>query len=161
MKRKSIIERLSIFMALILVILTSGCATTVTRMYKGDELPIQEIAVITQSSKRFPMVEVHICSVYEELLESPLAGSLKVEVMPGFHKVVVSIHWAERDFWDLSGLFTQHFLYFCILEFTAEAGHQYKIKARDLWGKSCPSIAFVDIQSGAVIANSRDCSSIK
>ena len=158
MKRKSIIERLSIFMALIFVILTSGCATTVTRMYKGEELPIQEIAVITQSSKRFPMVEVHICSVDEELLESPLLGSLKVEVMPGFHKVVVSIHWAERPLGDFYGLFRQDFLYFCILEFTAEAGHQYKIKTLDLSKGNCLSIGLVDIQSGAVIANSRNCS---
>jgi len=157
MKRESIIQGFSLCAVLIFVILTSGCATTVTRMYKGEELPKQEIAVIKESSRSFPKIQVYICSVDEELLESPLIGLLKVQVMPGFHKVVVRTH---MTVYHPSGirLFDQRFLYYNILEFTAEAGHQYKIKTLDLSKGNCLSIGLVDIQSGAVIANSRNCS---
>ena len=50
MKRKSIIQGISICVALILVILTFGCATTTKRMYAGEALPKDQVSIIEGST---------------------------------------------------------------------------------------------------------------
>lgn len=46
MKREPIIQGLSIIMALILVVISSGCVGPTVRTYVGDKLPKSEVAVI-------------------------------------------------------------------------------------------------------------------
>jgi hypothetical protein len=153
MKRKSIIQGFSICAALIFVILTSGCATT--RMYKGEELSKQEIAVIKGSQKNYfgyyVSVDIYRVDDGEErkLSSVPILRRLEseVEVMPGFHKVFVMVMVWGADMPPLGWNFTDSYR----LEFTAEAGHKYKIKAVDIKGRN-PYLTIVGIQSGAVVA---------
>lgn len=158
MEREYIIQRLLICSALIFVTLTSGCAAM--RMYTGEALPKEQVAVIKGSSKTYLYynVMISIVSVDEELRTYPSAN--KVEVMPGFHKVVIMIWVYENRHNIFLQLAARSFTDYYAFEFTAESGQQYKIETVDFlsfFRSTVPVprsslIAVVDINSGSVVA---------
>ncbi len=118
------------------------------RMYTGEALPKEQIAVIKGTSKEYffrGRVGVYIISVDEELRKGPSFN--RVEVMPGLHKVVVGVNvvsgWGNID---VLGNYS--------LEFNAEAGHEYKIITRDHW-KEDAFIALIDTNSDTVVSKKR------
>ena len=95
--------------------------------------------------------------VIKELRRYPSAN--EVEVMSGFHKVVI-VTWVHEKSYNIFSLpFARSFTDYYTLEFAAEAGHQYKIKTVDFLSffqykvpvPGSPLIAVVDIHSGAVV----------
>lgn len=144
MKRKSFNQDFSICAALILVFLTSGCATK--RMYVGQELPKEQTAVIRGSRNLHPFFRpergaliVKILCVNEEPIIFPtlsLEYWQTVEVKPGLYRVVV-----ESSLMKCGDLFTfpscsTHSLKNHWLDLNVEAGREYRIGAKDWWKTS-------------------------
>jgi hypothetical protein len=153
MKGESAIQELSIFVALILVILTSGCAT---RMYQGGQLPKEQVAIIKGEVKpcffRWSVVGVDsvVISYVDKKLVKYATGHMRVEVMPGSHKVLVEIKSESSNAFG----HIERVLGRLDLEFNAEAGHEYKIKAMDIW-KPRPFIVVIDNNTDTVILKKR------
>jgi hypothetical protein len=154
MKRKSIIEGLSILVALILVILASGCATT--RMYTGEALPKEKIAVIRGSNNqrflRTIVFTVTIVSVNEERLKNPAKGrSQRIEIIPRVHEILVDMERTQCHgggfLWPSCNNF---FLKQQRLELNVQAGHEYKIQLENWWTPDGFIIA-VDTNTAEVI----------
>jgi hypothetical protein len=147
MKRNSIVQGFSIFAALILAILTSGCATT--RMYTGEALPKEKIAVIKGDTKflylGFVFVETgtRILEVDGKALLYP---TKKCEVLAGLHSIVVEPY--HEGFF--AGTFKTCGWVF--LKFNTEAGHQYKIEVPYGW-KRGTLVNVIDTKSREVVAS--------
>jgi len=141
----------TIFVALSIA-LTVGCVGPRARMYKGPELPKEEVAVL----KGHYVFVYFLLGVYfggYEIItvdkEAPgkvgISGlAHKVELLPGWHHV-----WIRRfsNFMATSpGGFSESTRSY-ELEFNAEAGRQYKIKRQG------PLLTIVDTQADAVVAS--------
>jgi len=153
MKQKFINQGLLICAVLILVILSSGCATT--RMYTGEALPKEKIAVITGShNQRFLSskgVDVSIVSVNEEWLKKPYQGRFqRIEVIPGGHEILAAIYGIQCYYNGLWGWCNTILLQQPELELNVQAGHEYKIKVENWW-KPGGFIVIVDTNTGEVI----------
>jgi hypothetical protein len=185
MKRFSILfmQGPSICAALIFVILSSGCATTIaTKMYPGSALPKEQAAIIEGKDTRerpsltfFPPY----CNSHVRILDvdgQHLSPTQKCEVLPGLHNVVIQVEYKGSTGglipWDnIEGSKSVS------LQFNAEAGHQYRISMR-YWSigysqylkkpwKAGPHVLFVDAKSksfdiidvttGATIFSKRFC----
>ncbi len=153
MKRKSINHRISICVALTLVILTYGCATTPKRMYTGEVLPKDRVAIIEGSTNLlfiyfFSGVWSRKTTVLISEVDDKALFDLpkKCEVLPGLHNVVVEV---ER-FWDEGSMYSSKSWYILRtvpLKFNAIAGHKYRIKVEK--GKY---LLALDIRSSEVVA---------
>ena len=153
MKRQSIIQEFPICVALIFVILISGCATATTRMYTGEALPKEKIAVI-KGNKRFLFVVfayvqsgVRIREVDGRLLLPPTE---KCEVLPGLHDVVVEAYSKGGMGTFLLTPFSSYFR--VSFKFNTEAGHQYRIKVPSLTYKGA-LVKVKDTKSGEIVGS--------
>ena len=153
---KSVCGGKMIFVALS-VALTVGCATT-TRMYTGEALPKEKIAVIGGSDNvRFwggrsgRSYRVTIVSVNEERLKSPVKGrSQRIHVIPGAHKILVDIEGIQCQYVWLWPSCYDFFLLQQKLELNVQAGHEYKIQLENWWAPD-GFILVVDTNTGEVI----------
>jgi hypothetical protein len=168
MKREYIIQGLPIFVALILVILTSGCATA--RMYQGEKLPKEQIAIIKVSRSHyvyFPptfigISGIDVLAIDNESIQSRAPKLIpdytyvrlatRIEVLSGFHTVYI----VARKEVGAGSYFGPVDLYKgyqgLSLLFYAEAGHEYRIKV-PYWWKKGSLIRIVDVGSEEVVAS--------
>ena len=147
MKRESIIQMFSICVALIFVIITSGCVSIGPTMksYNGDKLQKSEVAVI----KGWLLIGVF---QYEGIdiygIDGSTLEATKVEVLPGWHELVIrryvfvffpKLPWGE----DTPPSYAP-------VAFNFEAGHEYKIK---YWmvGILTEGVKIIDVTTGAII----------
>jgi len=154
MKRKPTVERLSIFVALILVVLTYGCATTAKRMYTGEALPKEQVAIIEGSTNRQLIyfiigswhrhTDVLISAVDDKVASSYI---YKCEVLPGSHNVVVHVTLTEMTGVLYSESVSKNFWRTVPLAFNTIAGHKYRIEIE----KAIYLLA-LDTNSGEVVA---------
>ena len=138
------------------IALIVGCATTTTttKMYTGEELPEEKISVIRGSSGS---LRVRVVAVDDEWVNCPQAGtSHGVEVLPGKHQIraIISRH-TDSPF----PLLPFGWVYFGDtslggreLELNVEAGHKYKIEAKEASGKNAGFIIVVDTNTGEEIS---------
>ncbi|MCM2359144.1 MAG: hypothetical protein NDI77_13425 [Geobacteraceae bacterium] len=130
----------SICMALLLVSM-SACGTM--RAYEGAELPQTQVAII----KGTEWLAYHVKPMLIDGNPTYLMKN-KVVVLPGRHVVTVDYYWtAGMGFVTATGS----------VEFTAEAGHEYQIKAKSKLGFSGRKVQFwiEDIATGAVVGGQR------
>ena len=145
---------------LLVVILISGCATP--RMYEGPKLPKEQVAIIKgdHSPKLLFAPAIFIRSSYVGFLGTdgnafkpiylqPGGYPSKIEVLPGYHKVIVLLH--KEAFRGYAGPIYERNKAIS-LEFYAEAGHDYLIKVPRWWKEGSP-ITVVDVGSGEVVAS--------
>lgn len=136
------IPNLNIYFPLFLVtVLTSACAPTM-RMYVGEELPKEKIAIIYSENKFRLWGKI----VVTHIDDKKYLPDHKAEVLPGIHKVTgqVSrpIRVSSSDLSAFDKLETQYF----DLVFNAEAGHKYEVDLKyDLF------VIIVDTNSKKVI----------
>jgi hypothetical protein len=116
MRRKSIIQGISICVALILVILTYGCVGPTIRTYSGDKLQKSEVAVI---KGRYYFTPLNYVCVDIQSVDDSILKATKVEVLPGWHELVIK-HYIINLFGSPPE--------FAQVTFNFEAGHEYKIK---------------------------------
>jgi hypothetical protein len=152
MKRKPVIEGLSIFVALILVILPSGCATSGMRMYTGEALPKEQVAVIKGSTKFLYLGLAYVVTgarILEADGKALLHPTKTCEVLPGLHSLVVEPYrWLDVLFLPNPGGETCGWVF---LKFNTEAGHQYKIEV-PYWWKRGTLVNVIDTKSGEIVA---------
>ncbi len=153
MRRQSIIQRLSIWAALTLVVLTYGCSTTPKRMYAGEALPKEQVATI-EGSKNLKFIYFiygywsHRKTVLiREVDGKPLLElTNKCEVLPGLHNVVVEVERSEKAS-SIYGGKHFHVIRKVPLQFNVIAGHKYRIKIeKDKY------LMAVNTHSGEVVA---------
>lgn len=148
MKRRPVNQGLSTFVALILVILTSGCATSAMRVYTGEVLPKEQVAVIEGTTRflylvfGYIYVSVKISQVDDKVPFHPVH---KCEVLPGLHTVVVKVSREGAFLLDFEPISRS-----ISFEFNAKTGHHYKIKA----GYAASTVVnVIDIESGEIVAS--------
>jgi hypothetical protein len=142
MKRKSIIRGFLIYLALIFVVLASGCVSIgpTTKSYSGDRLQKSEVAVIKGWSfyRLFGYDGIDIYSIDGNYLEAT-----KVEVLPGWHELII---------WNYDSCFLPWVSCdgpsYARVAFNFEAGHEYEIKGP---GTDTSSFKIVDATTGAII----------
>lgn len=153
MERKSLIQEFSTFVALILFILTSGCVTT--RMYEGEQLPKEQIAIIKGSLKYYvyAYLEINI----KEVDGIPLmfkSSTSSVEVLPGWHETVVSVKRiiGGGNAFDLAiqDSIVPDDCY--ALSFYAMPEQKYKVKS-SFWKTKNGLVTVVNTHSGEVVAS--------
>ena len=142
MKRKSIIQGFLIYLALIFVVLASGCVSIrpATKTYSGDRLQKSEVAVIKgwPFYKVFGYDGIDIYSVDGKYIETT-----KVEVLPGWHELVIwnygfrFLPWGSCDGHSHARV-----------AFNFKAGHEYEIKGE---GIGTSGLKIVDVATGAII----------
>ncbi len=119
---------------LLVVILIFGCATTTpVKIYQGEKLPKEQVAIITAIShdkniSSFP--GLHVGSAYTWILAIDGTrlddsfwhdlGQKSVEVLPGWHKILLRF---KREVYLFFGRVHREVCF----EFSAEAGHEYYI----------------------------------
>jgi hypothetical protein len=157
---------------LLVVVLIFGCATP--RMYEGPKLPKEQVATLEGSTSVYlgvwfltnvltcylrhlfwPDSDVTFAAVSGGRIEPnyfKYYGGLppKIEVLPGHNKVFVLLD--KEAFRGMGGEGLYHRHYTVWLEFNAEAGHKYKVKA-PYWWKKGSLIRVVDAGSGEVVAS--------
>jgi hypothetical protein len=143
---------------LLVALLAFGCATP--RMYEGPKLPREQIATIKVSRCHwlyFPPTFFGVSGIDVLGTEdtNPLINRLitRIEVLPGFHKVFIHVRkevWAGSNWTGLMQLYQSHQNLY--LEFSAEAGHEYRIKV-PYWWKKGSLIRIVDVGSEEVVAS--------
>jgi hypothetical protein len=145
---------------LLVVTLIFGCATP--RMYEGPKLLKEQVASIKVSRSHwlyFPPTFFGVSGIDVLGTEDKEINSLvnklitRIEVLPGFHKVFVQVRkevWAGSNWTGPMQLYETHQNLY--LEFSAEAGHKYKIKV-PYWWKKGSLIRVVDVGSGEVVAS--------
>ena len=135
MKRKSIIQGFPICVALIFVVLTSGCVGPRVRAYSGDKLQKPEVAVI---KGRYYFTPLYYDCVDIYSIDGSILEATKVEILPGWHKLVI-----EHYVINLFGYPPE-----CVhAEFNFEAGHEYKIKSPFI----SDLIEIIDVNTGVTI----------
>ena len=153
---------------LLVVISIFGCAAP--RMYEGPKLPKEQVATVEGSITAYLGVwfSVNVGTLGLTLWFLPnsyitfggTGGSLfkyyrgnppKIEVLPGYNEVYVILYkeWFLNR-WGGEPLY--HREYRVGLEFNAEAGHKYKVKAPFLWKKGS-HVRIVNTGSGEVMAS--------
>ncbi len=142
MKRKSIIRGFLIYLALIFVVLASGCVSIgpTTKSYSGDKLQKSEVAVI-KGWGFFSLLGYGGIDIYS--IDGNYLQAAKAEVLPGWHELII---WND-DFCFLTWG-SCHGPMFARVAFNFEAGHEYKIKGR---GIGTPGFRIVDVATGAII----------
>jgi|GEM_PF-3355676 len=148
----------NLYLLLLLVAMfISGCATP--RMYEGEKLPNEQVAIIKQSNNVIPLLLLFMFSGTEinevnntRINREMFFRTSKVEVLPGLQKVAVIINKSVVGFtyWGDGTIYKDK--KFVSLEFNAEAGHEYEIKA-PFWWKKSSMVKVVDIPSGFVVAS--------
>ncbi len=141
MKRKTIIQTFSIWAVSVFIILTSGCAIGPTiRTYSGDKLQKSEVAVI-KGAWFFALLGYggqNIDSVDGNELQVT-----KVEVLPGWHKLVIRDYAIGFLPWGSSPSC------YATVEYNFEAGHKYIIQPKSLFKDD---YFIVDANTGAIIS---------
>jgi hypothetical protein len=152
MKRKSVIRVFSICVALIFVVLASGCVSIgpAKKSYSGDKLQKSEVAVIRgryyYALLYYDGVVIYkIDGKYMGLESATFAefspGSTKVEVLPGWHELVI-LHYVINLF---------GFPPNCVrAAFNFEAGHKYRIKT-PLLTDTGDLVTIIDVNTGVTI----------
>jgi hypothetical protein len=145
-----------------------GCATA--RMYQGEKLPKEQIAIIKVSRSHyvyFPptfigISGIDVLAIDNESIQSRAPKLIpdytyarlatRIEVLPGFH----TVHVVARKEVAVGGYFGPLQLYdghqVLRLLFNAEAGHEYRIKV-PYWWKRGSLIRIVDVGSEEVIGS--------
>ena len=146
------------FLLLLLTLLNCACAPA--RMYVGDELPKEKIAIIKASGSHpfYSNRSVHVYIVAVDDKKS--RGSRAIEILPGFHKVtllIVALHLAGMgpDIENIIDPVGPSFDFRYTLEFNAEAGHEYRIRPVDIWKKKNSFLMIVDTLSGKEVLRER------
>ena len=155
---KAMIGALTLSLALIV-----GCVTT--RMYTGEALPKEEIAVI-YGSRPLPDlfshkgVGVRFLMVDDQVVKQAAkdkARYQRIEVMPGRHKMLIETYGFGSYPNIIFDLFPpvpyEQILEQQEFELNAEAGHEYKIKAKKWW-KPGGFIVIEDCTTGDEISRS-------
>jgi hypothetical protein len=143
MKRKSIIQVFSICAALIFVLLTSGCIGPTVRTYSGDKLQKSEVAVIKGWYGFYLLGETEM---YIHSIDDSDLKATKVEVLPGWHELVIIHSDAYSGFIWGGGVSSDRVK----VAFNFEAGHEYKIKYL-YKGLLIEGIKIIDVTTGAII----------
>jgi hypothetical protein len=142
MKRKSIIHGFPIYLALIFVVLASGCVSIgpTTKGYSGDKLQKSEVAVI-EGCWFLSLLGYDGIDIYS--IDGNYLEATKVEVLPGWHELII---------WNYDLCFLPWGLCdgpsYARVAFNFEAGHEYKIKGP---GIGTPGFKIVDVATGAII----------
>jgi hypothetical protein len=150
MKRESVIQMFSICVALIFVVLTSGCVSIgrTKKSYSGDKLHKSEVAVI-KGRYYYALLYYDGVVIYKidgkcmglPHFEPFLPGSTKVEVLPGWHELVI-LHYVINLF---------GFPPNCVrAAFNFEAGHKYRIKT-PLLTDTGDLVTIIDVNTGVTI----------
>lgn len=152
----------------LVTLLTFGCATA--RMYQGEKLPKEQIAIIKVSRSHyvyFPptfmgISGIDVLAIDNETIQSRVPklipdyayGRLvtRIEVLPGFHTlyVVARKEVAAGSYFGPLQLYEGN--QGLLLLLNAEAGHEYKIKI-PYWWKKGSLIRVVDAGSGEMVAS--------
>jgi hypothetical protein len=141
MKREYIIQRFPICLALIFIVLTSGCAIGPTiRTYSGDKLQKSEVAVM-KGSWLFVLLGYGGFDVYS--VDGKDLRATKVEVLPGWHTLIIRDY--SFSFVAPMGAPPRY----AGVTFNFEAGHEYKIKSKSLIKDD---YYIVDVSTGATIS---------
>jgi hypothetical protein len=126
-------------------------------MYEGEKLPKEQVAIIKQSNSVIPLLLLFMFSGTEinEVNNRRINREIffrrsEVEVLPGMQKVAVIVNKSMVAPTDFGNLYQDK--KFVCLEFSAEAGHEYKIRA-PFWWKKSSMVTVVDILSGHVVAS--------
>ncbi len=157
---------------LLVVISIFGCATP--RMYEGPKLPKEVVATLEGSTTSaytgvyfltnvltcclrhlfwpdsyvtFIVVPDGIIKRYFSYFKYHRGLPPKIEVLPGYNKVPVLL--SKEAFRGSKPLYYRQYTFW--LEFNAEAGHKYKVKA-PYWWKKGSFIRVVDVGSEEVVA---------
>ncbi len=145
MKRKSIIQGFSICVALIFVILTSGCVVGPrVRTYSGDKLQKSEVAVI-KGGYLTPLIWYECVDIYE--IDGMHPKATNVEVLPGWHELVI-----RNYVISLSPLGPAPGCQNVVrAAFNFEARHEYKIKK--LFNRLLveEGVKIIDVTTGAIV----------
>ena len=140
MKRESIIQGFPIYLALIFVILISGCVVgPAVQTYSGYKLQKSEVAVI-KGKWSTALIAQESIEIYE--VDGNPVGATQVEVLPGRHKLVIKS--LNEEFFKLEPNLPEWALVDC----NFEAGHEYKIK---VWSIRVKGIKIIDVTTGATI----------
>jgi len=144
MKPKSINHVFSICAGLIFVLLTSGCVGPTVRTHSGDKLQKSEVAVI-RGWYAFYILSVE--SIYIYRIDDTYPEATKVEVLPGWHELVIKRY--EYHPFELfpGAAYTSGFVQGA---FNFEAGHEYKIKGM-YKGIYIEGVKIIDVTTGDII----------
>ena len=144
MKLKSIIQVLSICAALIFVLLTSGCVGPTVRTHSGDKLQKSEVAVIKGWYGFYLLGDT---KMYIERIDDSSPEATKVEVLPGWHELVIRYYVAGQGLIWGGGYYFSGFVQGA---FNFEAGHEYEIKGL-YKGILIEGAKIIDVTTGAII----------
>jgi hypothetical protein len=155
-RRCPIMDRVikGILIILWLALLTSGCVTT--RMYEGEQLPNEQIAIIKGSLKYYVYAHLEVYLKEVDGIQCRGVGVLtsSVEVLPGRHEIIVGVkrRIGGGNAFDLAiqDLTTPHDYY--ALSFYAMPGHKYKAKS-SFWKTKNGLVTVVDTHSGEIMAS--------
>ncbi len=149
---------------LMLALLVSGCTTM--KAYEGPELPKSEIAVLHSVDPHgesfvitpvpIPFGSKHITFIDEldgKDLPTPLSD--RIHILPGQHSARVSyIRYPDVTFcFGLGPCFANYQTRDLSIDFTAEAGHEYRIPAERRGERNW--IWVEDVTSGKVVAGEK------
>lgn len=128
-------------------------------MYEGEKLPKEQVAIIKQSKSMIPLLLLFVFSGTEinkvndtRIHREIFSQKSKVEVLPGLQKTAVIVDKSVVGFTYGGDGTIYKDKKFVSLEFNAEAGHEYEIKA-PFWWKKSSMVTVVDIPSGHVVAS--------
>ena len=144
MKRKSYMQQFAIWVALIIIVLTSGCVRIgpTVKTYSGDKLQESEVAII-KGWWTFYLIGYQGIDIYS--IDGTTLRATKVEVLPGRHELDIRYY-----FFSMIALVGAPFDY-ARVTFNFEAGHEYRIKTHS----NCEYIDIIDINTGANILTQR------
>lgn len=145
--------------------LVFGCSTSpLVKMYSGDELPIEKIAIIKESDRYLYLLLIKLSATavivevdgekvehfYDKAFPN-VPGVSGVKVIPGFHELLVLIGKAPGGGLVLVETYSIY-LSFVRLSFYADAGHEYKL-AVPLWWKKGSLVALINTSSDTQVAS--------
>jgi hypothetical protein len=156
---------------LLVAVLIFGCTTP--RMYEGPRLPKEQIATLEGSKTAYLgvwfLVNIGTLGLtlwvlpnsyitfgywtgeWSSLFKYYRGTPPKIEVLPGYNNIYVILY-KEWFIGYIGPLY--HRQYSVRLNFNAEAGHKYKVKA-PCWWKKGSIVRLVDVESGEVVASER------
>jgi hypothetical protein len=144
---------------LLVVFLIFGCATTTpVKMYQGEKLPNEQVAIIVANSHDASVflnygyvgsVSIGILAIDGKRIDDSFwhdLGRKGVEVLPGLHEILVRF---KRDVFFFFGRVDREVCF----EFNAEAGHKYVLESDSKGWKIGRSLFFSDYRTGKIVAS--------
>jgi hypothetical protein len=155
-RRCPIMDRVikGILIILWLALLTSGCVTM--RMYEGEQLPKEQIAIIKGSLKYYAYAYLYVNLKEVDGIQSRFEGptSSAVEVLPGWHEIVVSVTrkiGSGGQYSIIADAVPPPSDYYT-LSFYAMPGQKYKVKS-SFWRTKNALVTVVNTHSGEIVAS--------